>query len=265
MLCPKCNSEMVIQYQASTTQLLNGTMLTYLTLTKPYYIDPDSKAFMLQGTKHHQELELIAKELGLASEIPLSVDRDIFDLLEIEDGKIVLTDYKLWGSFRIAKVLGIEEAGRQPDPSGELYKSSGKWGKAGTPKMIPKFQENPEKSDNYETEFQLNRYRVMLAELGIRIDRMQLQVTVRDGGLYIAKNRGITRNFYKVPVRVIPDQDVLDFFNYKAECLKEALDAGWDEPCNDRETWEGIRCQSYCDVWEHCSKGQIAHSQKGDE
>ena len=67
---------------ASTTQLLNGTMHEFLKLTKPYYCDPQGRIFMLEGSRHHAVLEDKAKELGLPSEIPLSVDRDIFDLLE---------------------------------------------------------------------------------------------------------------------------------------------------------------------------------------
>ena len=70
---------------ASTTQLLDGTMSAYLKLTKDYAVDPDSRAFMLQGTKHHKELEIVAKELGLPAEIPLSGDRDIFDLIEPDE------------------------------------------------------------------------------------------------------------------------------------------------------------------------------------
>src|SRR4030042_4644218 len=64
----------------STTQLLNGTMYEFLKLTQPYCVDPDSRAFSLAGTKHHAALEEVAKELGLPSEIPLNIDRDIFDL-----------------------------------------------------------------------------------------------------------------------------------------------------------------------------------------
>jgi len=100
---------------ASTTQLLNGTMLEYLKLTKLYTVDPDSRAFMLEGNKHHKALETIAKELGMASEIPLSVDRDIFDLIEVEENQIILTDYKLWGSYRVAKALGVTKIGTKPD------------------------------------------------------------------------------------------------------------------------------------------------------
>ncbi len=243
---------------ASTTQLLNGTMLEFLKLTQPYYVDPDGRAFMLQGSKHHAKLEEIAKDLGLAAEIPLSVDRDIFDLLEFEGKKLVLTDYKLWGSFKVAKTLGMEEVDKQPDPSGAVYKSTGKWGKAGSPKMIPVFRQVPSKADNWEAELQLNRYRVMLEHLGLTVHKMTLQVTVRDGGLFIAKDRGVVKNIYKIPVKKLDNDFVENYFKFKGACLKQALEEGWGESCNNDECWDGIRCKSYCDVAKFCPKGQIA-------
>ena len=243
---------------ASTTQLLNGTMLTFLKLTKPYYVDPDKQAFMLAGTKHHEALEVEAKKLGLASEVALSIDRDIFDLIEVEEGGLVLTDYKLWGSFRVAKALGIVEVGKKPDPSGAIYKSSGKWGKEGTPKMVADFGIDTDKADNLETELQLNRYRVMLEDLGVKVQKLQVQVTVRDGGLYIAYNRGVMRNTYKIPIGIMGNGEVKDYFWYKEDCLKMALDKGeWDLPCSNQESWDGIRCERYCDVWDYCSKGKL--------
>jgi len=250
---------------ASTTQLLNGTMLEYLKLTNPYYVDPNDRAFMLSGTQHHKALSDVAQELELPAEVPLSVDRDIFDLLEIDKG-LVLTDYKLWGSFKIVKVLGITEVGKQPDPSGEVYKTSGKWGKAGSPKMINVFEQLPDKADNWEAELQLNHYRVKLEKLlesfKIKIDRLQVQATVRDGGLAMAKSRGVFRNIYKIPVKILDNQTVKDYFGYKDDCLKEALAHGWNEPCNKRESWEGRRCNGYCDVAMYCPKGKLVLSLK---
>ena len=252
---------------ASTTQLLNGTMLEFLKLTKPYKIDPDSRMFMLSGTSYHKNLEEVAKKLGLPSEVPLSIDRDIFDLLDKEDDKIILTDYKLWGSFKVAKALGIKEIGKKPDPSGECYKSSGKWGKAGSPKMVAEFAQVPEEADNWEAELQLNRYRVMLKELtGIQVERMQLQVTVRDGGTYIAHGRGVLRNSFRIPVKFLDDTGVKDYFIFKDTRLKEALAKGeWSEPCNPTESWDGMRCKSFCDVWEYCSKGILIHQINKEE
>jgi len=250
--------------RASTTQLLLGTMEAFLKLTKPYYTDPDKRAFMMEGIKHHKNLEVKAKELGIASEVALSIDKDIVDLLEWENGDLVLTDYKLWGSFKVAKALGIEEAGKQPDPSGATYKSSGKWGKAGSPKMVSVFRANPDKADNWEAELQLNNYRVkatpVLESIGLKISRMQVQATVRDGGLYIAKDRGIDRRVYTIPVPVIPDEVVIEYFITKQEALNIALEQGhWDWPCNEQECWGGNKCEEWCDVWEFCGKGRLVH------
>jgi len=242
----------------STTQLLNGTMYEFLKLTQPYAVDPDSRAFMLAGTKHHKSLEEVAKELDLPSEIPLNVDRDIFDLLEPENGNLVLTDYKLWGSYRVAKALGIVEVGKRPDPTGAVYKVSGKWGKAGEPKMVPVFQSMPQEVDVFNEELQLNRYRIMLEELGISISKMQLQVTVRDGGLAVARGRGLDRNIYRIPISMLANQIVIDIFDAKALALHKALEDGsWTEPCNDRECWDGARCKGYCEVARYCPKGLL--------
>lgn len=243
---------------ASTTQLLDGTMLQLLKITQPYYVDPQSRAFMIAGTKHHQALEAVAKELGLPAEIPLSVDRDVFDLIEYEGDEMTLTDYKLWGSFKVAKALGIVEVGQQPDPSGAVYKRAGKWGKAGDPKMIPVFQERADEANNWEAEFQLNRYRVMLKELGVTVHKLQLQVTVRDGGLAIAHSRGVFDKIRMIPVRLLPDDVITGYFKYKTDCLNQALSSmTWDMPCTPEECWEDMRCKSFCDVSEFCPKGRV--------
>ncbi len=243
---------------ASTTQLLNGTMMEFLKLTQPYVVDPDSRAFMLAGTKHHEALEVVAKELGLPSEVALSIDRDIFDLLEEEDGELVLTDYKNWGSYRVAKALGIVEAGKKPDPGGEVYKRSGAWGKAGSPKMVSVFQRMPQEVDNWEAEMQINRYRIMLEDKDIAIKRMQIQVTVRDGGLQVATSRGIDRNTYMIPITRLDDDEVRNYFEVKSDSLTIALkDNKWDIPCNERECWDGARCRGYCDVARNCPKGLL--------
>ena len=247
---------------ASTTQLLNGTMMEYLKLTTPYWIDPDSRAFMLSGTQHHKALEIVAKELGLPSEIALNIDRDIFDLIEVEDGKIVLTDYKLWGSFRVVKALGIIEIGKRPDPNGAVYRTTGKWGKKGSPKMISEFGINPDKIENIEAELQLNRYRIMLEELGIKVNKMQLQVTVRDGGLFISQQRGVFRNIYNIPIPFLDNTMVKDYFKRKESCLQDALLYGWDEPCSEQESWGGRRCKEFCDVAIYCPKGKLVLSLK---
>ena len=239
----------------STTQLLNGTMQEFLKLTKPYTIDPQDRLFALLGTYHHQRLEDVAKALGLPSEIPLTEeDKDIFDLLEPENSSWVLTDYKTWGSYRVAKALGVVATGKQPNSLGEVYKTSGAWGKAGSPKMVTVFQRDSEKADLTESELQLNRYRVLLSKRGVPVSRMQLQITVRDGGLAAAQSRGVTQRGYVVAIRSLPDDIVQQYFATKASNLKAALEKGnWGTPCTPAECWDGNKCQGYCEVAEFCS------------
>jgi len=243
----------------STTQLLNGTMMEFLKLTQPYAIDPDKMAFALLGSRHHKNLQEVAKQLNLPAEVALTTDdRDIFDLLEPEGEAWTLTDYKTWGSYKVAKSLGIVKVGMQDDPSGDVYKTTSKWGKKGEPKQVPVFQVVPQEVDMSETELQLNRYRVMLEERGVTIGKMQIQITVRDGGLAVAKSRGIERNTYKIAVERLDDRIVNNYFNEKASSLLSALNLGkWDSPCNEEECWGGTRCKNYCDVARYCPKGML--------
>ena len=243
----------------STTQLLNGTMMSFLKITKPYAIDPDGMAFAIHGTLAHTQLEEKARELGMVAEVSATLDgRNVADLIEKDNGDVILTDYKTWGSFRVAKALGIVEAGKKPDPSGEVYKSSGKWGKAGSPKMVSVFQQVSSESDNYEAELQLNRYRIMLAKLEINITRMRVHAIVRDGGLAVAKSRGVDRNTYLIPIKEWDNNIVEAYFEKKETDLKAALKLGdWHESCDNRECWDGVRCREYCEVAIYCPKGII--------
>lgn len=246
--------------EPSTTQLINGTMLEFLKITQPYVVDPDDRAFSLHGTLHHEMLEDVAKSLNLPAELALSEDedRDILDLLlPTGDGTYILTDYKTWGSYKVAKALGIVEIGKRPDPSGEVYKSSGKWGKAGSPKMVPVFERMASEADNFEAELQLNNYRIKAKDkYGIEISKMQVQATIRDGGLAVAKGRGLSRNFEMIKVARLDDEDVRSYFREKRQKLIMAVSGGkWDEPCNEVESWDGTRCERYCEVAMYCPKG----------
>ncbi len=168
-----------------------------------------------------------------------------------------MTDFKTWGSFKVAKALGIVEIGKKPDPSGEVYKSTGKWGKAGTPKMVAEFGQDPSKADNMEANLQLNRYRIKLGEQhNIYLDYMQLQVIVRDGGTYVADNRGVFEPAYLIPIPVLDDSIVKGYFEFKDKQLHQAFEqGGWTEPCNQSERWDNSRCKDYCEVWNYCPQG----------
>jgi hypothetical protein len=139
----------------------------------------------------------------------------------------------------------------------ETYKRGGKWGIAGSPKRIKEWYVDPTKVDNMNESLQLNHYRLLAEKLGYKISRMQLQITVRDGGLQIARERGITElMYYPVEIPRMSDADVEVFYQLRAEALIYAI-ANDEEPpeCDDQEAWDGTRCVRFCDVADFCSRG----------
>ena len=255
----------------STTQLLNGTRLEYLKLTKVYAIDPQDRAFALLGTQHHQMLEKISAKLNCLAEERLSGEvMGVLDLLEpdpLSDGdEYVLIDYKTWGSYKVAKAIGIYGV-KVPDPRGGVYQKSGNWGKAGDPKMITEWREDPDKADNWEAELQLNNYRLLAEAAGFPISRMKLQVTVRDGGTINASSNGVLKRILMIPVKRLPDDEVKDYFAWKKEALLSALEGGvLPSACSSRENWDGSRCAGYCEVVDWCPEGlAIKRRREGGE
>ncbi|KKL70839.1 hypothetical protein LCGC14_2100920 [marine sediment metagenome] len=241
----------------STTQLLNGTMLEFLKLTHNYTIEPEEMAFAILGTVHHERLADEADILGLPAEVSLTDDeKNIFDLLTYDDGWITLVDYKTWGSFKLAKTLGIviveKEVVYYTDSTGKKRQ-----------KTINHFDINPDRADTFEIDMQLNRYRLTIEEkLGNTIDKMKVQVTVRDGGLYTATGYGVFKRMYLFPVARIDDDVVKGYFDAKNVALQQAMKHGsWDMPCEPYERWTNasgadIRCQRFCPVAEFCPYGK---------
>jgi hypothetical protein len=232
-------------------------MQSFLKVTKPYAIDPDSMAFAIHGTGSHAAIEAKAKELGIPTELSATGDgRNAIDLLEYENGNLDLLDTKTWGSFKVAKVLGLTKVGRKPDPSGEMYKTNGKWGKAGSPKMVDIYDIVPEEADKWDVAMQLNRYRIMLEDENIPINCLRVHAIVRDGGTITAKNRGVYRNTYMIPIPKLNDDEVREYFYMKNEQLVQAINQGyWEEPCSIKERWDGNRCKNFCEVSSYCVLG----------
>lgn len=244
----------------STTQLIQGTMCAFLKLTKEYAISPDQRAFMIHGTKGHNALEGAEDEFSLLEE---RFDDDsteitgIADFIEVENGVSILGDYKTSGSFKVAKALGffIDE-----EDTGEIYKT-GK--RKGEPKMRKILRRLPEKEDRWEWELQLNKYRLEIERRGFKIDNLKIQCCVRDGNTFIARSRGVFRNIYYFDISILDDTYVKDYFYKKHQDLLKALKQGyWELPCSSEETWEGLKCASYCEVAEHCSLGKYLKKDK---
>lgn len=246
----------------STTQLINGTRLELLKITTEYYIDPQKRAFALLGTKHHEDLEdadfLVEEKFE---------DNDMTGIMDhLDDIEEILYDYKTSGSFKVARALGIVNR-KERDPSGALYKKAGSYKyfdftsnqtltkkfKKGDPKMITVFERNPARADMQDWILQLNRYRIFVEETGFTVKKMKVQVTVRDGGIKAATQRGVDRNIQLISIPRMQDKDVQDYFSNKTAALHEALRMGYAPKCNSEETWQGKRCTGgYCEVAEAC-------------
>ena len=113
---------------------------------------------------------------------------------------------------------------------------------------------DPKKVDMMDWELQINRYRLWLEEAGFPVRKMIIQVTVRDGGTYIAENRGVDRRIYLIPVLRQDDEQVQDYFDDKAVGLQLALEDDNCAKCDSKESWDGIRCERFCEVYYHCEE-----------
>jgi hypothetical protein len=249
----------------STTQLLNGTRMEYLKVTHDYYVAPPRMAFALLGSRVHLGLADADTDVSLLEERFEEDDiTGIADCYELENGEGVLTDYKTWGSWRVARALGVVEK-KMPDPSGAVYQSSGRGYRKGEPKMVMFFGQDPTQADLGDALWQVNRYRLFFEDRGFPVARMQLEVIVRDGGTWVARSRGVNEPIYVIPVRRLEDKTVRGYFDIKARALTEALDIKWTPaPCTTRERWDGRRCREYCEVAQFCDVGQ-EEMQRGRE
>jgi hypothetical protein len=266
LLCPTCGKEMQMVF--STTGLIRGTLESFLMLTMDYAISPDSRAYMVLGTSGHKILEGAEDECSLLEQKFDSADSQetgISDVIESENGKTILTDFKTSGSYKVAKALGFKVVER---PSGEFYKS-GK--RKGEEKMNKELVRDDQYIDRKSWEIQLNKYRIEAEKAGLeingkkigRVDELRIQCIVRDGGTYIARSRGVFRNIYYFKIGFIPDEEILAYYDKKRSALLKAIRQGcWNEICDKEENWDGIKCSRYCNVAEYCPFGKYLKEEK---
>lgn len=207
----------------STTQLLNPARMEYLKIIYDYAVAPHDRAFALLGTQHHRRLEIIAQKIAeLEAEKKLSDDTNtgILDLLEPDGDKWILIDYKTWGSYAVKKMFDLDGY------------------------------------DRLRNSLQLNDYRLKVEALGFHISKMMWQVTVRDGGTYIARNNGIEGRMLTIEADWLDDNYVKTYFEQKRKALLEALEGDQlPEICDYNERWQGRRCKgSLCEVHMFCQE-----------
>ncbi len=84
----------------------------------------------------------------------------------------------------------------------------------------------------------------------------------RDGGTWVATNRGIDKNFYIIPIRRLPNKEVLAFYQKLSDEVNEAFRSGYARICNNWETWSGKRCENFCEIKDACVEMSKAHGDR---
>jgi hypothetical protein len=276
-----CAEEREWKGKASTTQLLDGSRMSYLKLLTPYAIDPNDSAFRVLGTKSHAKLEkLTPKKSFTELSIPETDISGIADLLEQQsNGEWWLTDYKTSGAYVVRKALGLVKKKRPAfDENGNpiLYVKGGKWGKVGDQKLEDYWEVDENQKDIKNYKLQLNKYRKEIEEyFGIIISGLKIFFIVRDGGIKASLDNGISQKTYFIDISFMDNEEVDKYFNTKNDLLLKALDnynnaeeeinpeleykekalfKFMPDPCNAEESWQGRRCNGYCPVSEVCQK-----------
>jgi len=235
----------------STTELLVGTCEAYLKRRREYYINPQERAFSLAGTLHHAKLEQHNDDRHLLEEQLEGFD--ITGIVDLYDKKTkALIDYKNTGSYKCSQLSGMTY-NKIPDPSGAKYKSSGKWGRKGSPKMIKQWYRDEGLADYGDWGWQLNWYRYLLEKKGYEVDNIYIQVTLRDGGLAVSRDRGLDRHIYLINVPKYDNETIEFKFLEARDALVKALKTdNLPQKCNDEQTWNGRKCEAFCEVRHLC-------------
>lgn len=239
----------------------NGPRHIILKEAVDYAVNPYSQSWAALGTGVHGKLSVHHLVKGFVSEQGFSDDviKAIPDLLEPDEyniGFYVLFDYKTWGSFKVTKALGIVDDLERPKLNKRnepMYYTSGY--KKGKPKYHSKM--DPEAVDIYDTELQINRYRIVVEENGFPISRMQVQAIVRDGNTYMATSREVHDPVYLIDIKRLPDEEVLGFYKRLSDEVEKGFKDGWARKCDKFESWNGRRCatdQDYCPVIKECKE-----------
>jgi hypothetical protein len=230
----------------STTQLLKGTREAAFEIIYPYYIDPQNAIFRIIGTKGHGLLEQYVDSNELGEErLKDDISSGAFDFYDSETCD--LYDSKTSGSYKIRKALGLYQVDA---PTGEFYKSGEK---KGQPKTRKEWREGGYR-DCLDWKIQLNDYRMKLQSYGFPVRKMFIEAFPRDGGVKAAAMNGVDQNALLIPINLIPDRHIKAYMQAKRDRLLGSLIQGSPIPpmCKARETWNGRKCQGYCNVSFYC-------------
>ena len=240
--------------EPTVTELITGTRETYLKKTTDYAVNPQDVLYALHGSAVHAINEGFT-EGNMLTEIRLRDDitSGKFDLYgEILDAdEAVLGDIKVTSSYKLMRAMGKYKI---DVPTGEVYKTGLK---KGQPKSVKEWRDDGVRHI-LDWAIQLNYYRMLLEQQGMKVSKMIIQTMCRDSGLRIAGERGIDKPIYLIPINKISDRWVKRYMNYKAKALKLAFEKE-EMPilCTKKERWNNRKCLDYCNVANNCPYGHV--------
>lgn len=208
----------------STTQLINGTMYSFLEIRHDYYQAPDERAYAMFGSNYH------SKKGGFADKIKDALNEErigedvsgIFDYYE--DG--LLIDYKTTGYYKISKYL-----------KGET--------------LYPK-----------EYKIQLNKYRIEIEKMGFPVKKLKNEILIRDHN-FMAKKAGVKHKLYYLDVPFVRDSLINKYYKIKRSRLVDSLKEGkCTHLCTPIERWQDRKCKDYCPVNFHCPYWQETYNKE---
>lgn len=240
--------------QFSVTELLRSTRETYLMKLYNYPVDPFKLVLAAQGTALHNFNEVVVKDKSwliteerLYNEIA-SGQIDSYGYI-FNNQELVICDYKLTTTYKIAKAMGI---GYNIEKTDEVYKTGPKKGTFKTKKVLS----NNKVKSRMDWALQQNFYRMLLEEQGYKVDGMYIQAYARDFSSTTPKY-GIDKPMNIIKLNKISDHWLKIWFKEKQKRITEALEKRKLPPiCNAKETWNGLKCEKFCDVADICQKFQ---------
>ncbi len=235
----------------STTMVIGPTRLAYLRVKCDYYESPQGLIFSFLGTGVHGSLEKSETVVSiLEKEFENEEITGIADCYETENGISTLTDYKVWGAYRVAQSLGIKTVRK---------KLGQKW-------VSEIIHDTPSPDALLHETMQLNRYRMFFEDAKLNADKLQLGVFVRDAGLAASVSKGVTQNFYLIPIDKLGNSEVDAYMRPRLGELTKCLECDIiPSICSEEERWmtdKGFpnRCMRFCPVWEYCDYGVEEHN-----
>jgi hypothetical protein len=236
-----------------------GPRCLYLRAIVDYAIDPRSRVWALLGISTHDRLNWKKYTKDALSEEKLGPEGkggtpDVLEEDENEPGSYILTDYKTWGSYKVASAIGMDQVEEDilDEEGNQTFFKSGK--RKGEKKTRKVWVCTPDSASLTGEEMQLNRYRIFFEEAGFPVSKMQILAIPRDGNTQMAHARGVSDTIYLIPIKRLDNDHVIGFYNTLTNEVTEAFETGWVRPCNKWESWDGRKCAKFCEVNQECAE-----------